>query len=56
MCFFRYVHGQYVFQVGEVVSHINITSVTAQDGGTYSCIAKNRLGETKHSANLNIYG
>lgn len=41
---------------GDVVSHVNISSVKPEDGGEYECIAENRAGRTSHSARLNIYG
>lgn len=52
----RFRIGQYVTVQGDVVSHTNISHVTAEDGGEYSCIAENRAGKTTHSARLNIYG
>ena len=33
-----------------------ITDVTSQDGGMYTCVAKNILGERKSSATLNVQG
>lgn len=53
---FRFRIGQYVTAQGDVVSHTNISHVTTEDGGEYSCIAENRAGRTTHSARLNIYG
>ncbi|KAK7578218.1 hypothetical protein V9T40_010423 [Parthenolecanium corni] len=52
----RFRIGQYVTAQGDVVSHTNISHVTTEDGGEYSCIAENRAGRTTHSARLNIYG
>ena len=48
--------GQYVSSNGDVVSHVNITSVHVEDGGTYTCKATNRVDEINHSAQLNVYG
>lgn len=57
LCFIsRLLIGQYVTLFGDVVSHVNISSVKAEDGGEYECIAENRAGKTSHSARLNIYG
>nr|CAD7426255.1 unnamed protein product [Timema monikensis] len=52
----RFVIGQYVPMYGDVISHVNITSVHVQEGGTYQCSAVNRVGEASHSAQLNVYG
>lgn len=52
----RLLIGQYVTVYGDVISHVNITTVKPEDGGEYECIAGSRAGETKHSARLNIYG
>ncbi|VVC39650.1 Hypothetical protein CINCED_3A005038 [Cinara cedri] len=52
----RYLIGQYVTLHGDIVSHLNITQVSVEDGGEYTCTASNRAGTTSHSARLNIYG
>ncbi|XP_017876805.1 Down syndrome cell adhesion molecule-like protein Dscam2 isoform X2 [Ceratina calcarata] len=52
----RLLIGQYVTVYGDVISHVNISSVKSEDGGEYECIASSRAGEARHSARLNIYG
>ncbi|XP_015122999.1 Down syndrome cell adhesion molecule-like protein Dscam2 [Diachasma alloeum] len=52
----RYAIGQYVDQSGDVISHLNITSADAEDGGLYACVARNTLATVDHKARLNIYG
>ncbi|XP_034252481.1 Down syndrome cell adhesion molecule-like protein Dscam2 [Thrips palmi] len=52
----RVMIGQYVTLYGDVVSHVNISNVKAEDGGEYDCEAENRAGVAKHQARLNIYG
>ncbi|XP_044594739.1 Down syndrome cell adhesion molecule-like protein Dscam2 [Cotesia glomerata] len=52
----RYAIGQYVDQSGDVISHLNITSAGAEDGGLYACVARNTLAAVEHKARLNIYG
>ncbi|XP_049839470.1 Down syndrome cell adhesion molecule-like protein Dscam2 [Schistocerca gregaria] len=52
----RYTIGQYVDQAGDVISHVNISSVRVQDGGLYSCSAANAMGSVHYEARLNIYG
>ena len=42
--------------MGEVISHVNITSTRVTDGGTYTCTAKNHAASVSHSAPLHIYG
>ncbi|ROT66231.1 putative Down syndrome cell adhesion molecule-like protein Dscam2 [Penaeus vannamei] len=37
-------------------THVNITSVRAEDGGAYTCTATNRAGTVAHQARLNVYG
>ncbi|KAJ8735955.1 hypothetical protein PYW08_006611 [Mythimna loreyi] len=41
---------------GDVVSTLNISSVSTTDGGRYTCRAHNALGHAQHSARLNVYG
>ena len=48
--------GQYVSSHGDVISHVNISSIQLKDGGTYRCTAHNTAGSLSHSARLNIYG
>ncbi|KAK9876828.1 hypothetical protein WA026_015065 [Henosepilachna vigintioctopunctata] len=52
----RFVIGQYVTVHGDVISHVNISHVMVEDGGEYTCTAKNRAGTSSHSARLNVYG
>ncbi|RZF38601.1 hypothetical protein LSTR_LSTR010934 [Laodelphax striatellus] len=48
--------GQYVTMNGDVVSHLNISSVQTNDGGLYKCIASSKVGSAEHAARLNVYG
>ncbi|XP_050430112.1 cell adhesion molecule Dscam2 isoform X2 [Adelges cooleyi] len=52
----RYLIGQYVTLHGDIVSHLNVTQVSVEDGGEYTCTSTNRAGSASHSARLNIYG
>ncbi|KAK6619885.1 hypothetical protein RUM44_006285 [Polyplax serrata] len=52
----RLIIGQYVTVFGDVVSHVNVSSVKAEDGGEYECVAENKAGKSSHSAWLNVYG
>ncbi|XP_031783300.1 Down syndrome cell adhesion molecule-like protein Dscam2 isoform X4 [Nasonia vitripennis] len=52
----RFMIGQYVTVHGDVISHVNISSVRVDDGGEYRCSAVNRGGTIHHGARLNIYG
>ncbi|CAL4076655.1 unnamed protein product, partial [Meganyctiphanes norvegica] len=52
----RVMVGQYSGVSGAIVSHVNLTSVRVEDGGTYTCAAENRAGQIRHSARLNVYG
>ncbi|KAK3850141.1 hypothetical protein Pcinc_043133, partial [Petrolisthes cinctipes] len=51
-----YLKGQYVSAHGDVISHVNISSVHVTDGGTYTCSGENSAGRVVHSARLNVYG
>ncbi|XP_021929576.1 Down syndrome cell adhesion molecule-like protein Dscam2 isoform X2 [Zootermopsis nevadensis] len=48
--------GQYVTVNGDVVSHLNISSIHTNDGGLYKCIASSKVGSVEHAAKLNVYG
>lgn len=48
--------GQYVTVNGDVVSHLNITSIHTNDGGLYRCVASSKVGSADHSARINVYG
>ncbi|XP_044574410.1 Down syndrome cell adhesion molecule-like protein Dscam2 isoform X3 [Cotesia glomerata] len=52
----RILIGQYVTVYGDVISHVNISSVKSEDSGEYQCTAASRAGESSHSARLNVYG
>ncbi|XP_055624204.1 cell adhesion molecule Dscam2 isoform X46 [Toxorhynchites rutilus septentrionalis] len=52
----RYQVGQYVTVNGDVVSHLNISSIHSNDGGLYKCTASSKVGVAEHSAKLNVYG
>lgn len=53
---FRLQVGQYVTVNGDVVSHLNISSVHTNDGGLYKCIASSKVGYAEHGNKLNVYG
>nr|XP_049701279.1 Down syndrome cell adhesion molecule-like protein Dscam2 isoform X20 [Helicoverpa armigera] len=53
---FRFVVGQHVTLQDDVVSHLNISRVTEQDGGEYACVASNSAGKALHAARVNVYG
>jgi Down syndrome cell adhesion molecule len=52
----RYAIGQFVDVSGDVISHLNISHVRADDGGLYRCIAMNSVGSVSHADRLNIFG
>ncbi|XP_049876724.1 Down syndrome cell adhesion molecule-like protein Dscam2 isoform X7 [Pectinophora gossypiella] len=52
----RFVVGQHVTLQDDVVSHLNISRVTEQDGGEYACVASNSAGKAIHAARVNVYG
>lgn len=48
--------GDYVTDVYTVNSYVNISAAKIEDGGLYSCTAKNSAGSIKKSARINILG
>ncbi|RWS28626.1 cell adhesion molecule-like protein, partial [Leptotrombidium deliense] len=52
----RYRIGDYVDRNGIIVSYVNISSVSVEDGGLYSCQAFNDIASISHSANVYVYG
>ncbi|XP_059351866.1 cell adhesion molecule Dscam2-like isoform X2 [Daphnia carinata] len=52
----RISQSQIVSAGGETTGHLNISSAQVEDGGEYTCVAKNAAGEASHSSRLNIYG
>ncbi|KAG8222804.1 hypothetical protein J437_LFUL005010, partial [Ladona fulva] len=52
----RFLVGQYVTIHDDVISHVNISSIREEDGGEYSCIARNAVARVSHSARVNVYG
>lgn len=52
----RFLVGQYVTVRDDVISHVNITGVKAEDGGEYTCSARNGVGTVSHSARVNVFG
>ncbi|XP_071438868.1 cell adhesion molecule Dscam2-like isoform X2 [Hetaerina americana] len=52
----RFMIGQYATVSGDVISHVNISKVSVEDGGNYACAAINRVGITFHTAPLHVYG
>ncbi|KAL1110124.1 hypothetical protein AAG570_008201, partial [Ranatra chinensis] len=52
----RFVIGQYVTVSGDVISHVNLSKVSVEDGGMYMCTASNRAGSVFHQAPLRVYG
>ncbi|GIY62051.1 down syndrome cell adhesion molecule-like protein Dscam2 [Caerostris darwini] len=48
--------GDFVDSQGLLMSFINISAVTSEHGGIYSCHARNEIGAISHSARLSVYG
>ncbi|XP_053207473.1 cell adhesion molecule DSCAM-like isoform X2 [Panonychus citri] len=49
--------GDYVTTEGTVNSFVNITSITIDEGGLYTCLATNGIGSTAtHSGRVNVLG
>jgi hypothetical protein len=52
----RYRVGDYVTRDNLIVSYVNISSVTPEDSGLYTCLAANDVQSIEHSSRINIYG
>lgn len=48
--------GDYETPSGDVISFVNISSVSLLEGGDYLCIATNEVGEAEHTSRMNVYG
>ena len=46
----------YVDEEGSIISHLNISSISVEDGGLYSCEAVNEISSKKHTALIQVYG
>ncbi|XP_064480157.1 cell adhesion molecule Dscam1-like [Ornithodoros turicata] len=52
----RVHYGDFVSAAGEVISYVNVTSVTRDDGGLYRCEATNDLGTAWHAERVDVRG
>ncbi|GFG29264.1 hypothetical protein Cfor_07941 [Coptotermes formosanus] len=52
----RFLVGQYVTVHDDVISHVNISNLKEEDGGEYTCTARNSVAQVSHSARINVYG
>lgn len=41
---------------GDIISHINISSLLVTDGGKYICATNNSIGTAEQLTQLNVYG
>lgn len=48
--------GDYVSELGHVVSFLNISETRVEDSGEYKCHVSNDVGSVSHEGRLNIYG
>lgn len=46
----------YVDEEGSIISHLNISSISVEDGGLYSCEAVNEISSKRHTALVQVYG
>lgn len=52
----RFLVGQYVTIHDDVISHVNVSNLREEDGGEYTCTARNAVAQVSHSARINVYG
>ena len=52
----RFLVGQYVTIHDDVISHVNISNLKEEDGGEYTCTARNSVAQVSHNARINVYG
>ncbi|CAN7984984.1 unnamed protein product, partial [Ixodes hexagonus] len=52
----RVHYGDFVSSAGDVVSYVNVTSATRDDGGLYRCEASNELGSAWHDDRIDVRG
>lgn len=48
--------GDYISELGHVISFLNISETRIEDSGEYKCHVSNDVGFVYHTARLNIYG
>ena len=48
--------GDFVTKSSEVISFVNMTAVTTEDGGVYSCTAANEVSSASHSGRIDVRG
>lgn len=46
----------FVSKIGRRVSSLTVESLTEKNVGNYSCLARNKAGESAHTASLNVNG
>ena len=49
-------YGDYVTKDSNVISFINITVVSTEHGGQWSCTARSQLADIRYSAHVNVVG
>lgn len=52
----RVHYGDFVSSAGDVISYVNVTSTTRDDGGLYRCEATNDLGTAWHDDRIDVQG
>uniref|UniRef100_T1IRM3 Down syndrome cell adhesion molecule-like protein Dscam2 n=1 Tax=Strigamia maritima TaxID=126957 RepID=T1IRM3_STRMM len=52
----KYRPSVYTNEESNAVGHLNITEVSLEDGGTYACVATNKVGVVISSTRINVFG